>query len=127
MEFILILVNKSEKYLEMSKGQNKISVKFASFVVCVFLLGVGTWLAGNRAVWNDEIYTQVATVSARSYPAMLAGNITEAAISPLFYILQKVIGNLFGYKPPMEWITDKGYDHVPSRIILHTLRAYAPS
>ena len=98
--------------------KNTLSAKVWFVIVFLALFAVGFWLARQRFVWNDEIYTQLSTVEGRSYTDLILGRIKEGSVSPLFYLMQKVLGITLHYTSPMEWHTDMGFDHFPSRIVL---------
>jgi hypothetical protein len=64
-------------------------------VLFLALLGIGFLLAANKPIWNDERYSQVVSVQDNSYGQILAGKISEGNNSPLFYLLQKTLHDVF--------------------------------
>jgi hypothetical protein len=87
----------------------------AVFMVC---LGMGLWLAGNRPLWNDEVYSQ-ANLTKYSYGDIALGRVDEGNNSPLFYTLQKVLCHLTGYETPAAWLHgDRSFDDPYSRFFL---------
>ncbi len=98
--------------------KNTLSAKVCFGVVFLVLLTVGFWLAHKRMVWNDEIYTQISSVHGNSYLDILRGRIEEGSVSPLFYLIQKLICAVLHYTAPSQWWTDMGFDDPSSRVIL---------
>jgi len=78
------------------------STKIVTGLLFCILIGVGFNLALSKPVWNDEIYTQIASVEQHSYRQMFVGQIAEGNNSPLFYSLQKIICRLFQYQFPLD-------------------------
>lgn len=81
------------------------------FLSCFYF---GLRLAEHKSLWNDEIYSQIASVSGPSYSNLLLGRIGEGNTCPLFYSIQKIICDLWQYKTPDLW----HYQNVFDRIIL---------
>ena len=66
-------------------------------------LAIGYGLSQQKPLWNDEIYTQVYTLEGNSYKNVLLGRLPEGNNCPLFYLIQKGIGDLFQYRFPQKW------------------------
>lgn len=75
------------------------------FILC-FLLG--TFLSRHKILWNDECYTQAYTIDPHTYGDILRMDIYEGNTSPLFYLLQKSVTDLFQYHFPMQWTGQTG-------------------
>ncbi len=87
--------------------------------MCLLLLGFR--LASQKPLWNDEIYSQIASVENLSPLQMVMGHIGEGNACPLFYLTQKFICSISQYHSPVEW--QKGtwawdFDRPLDRIIL---------
>lgn len=72
-------------------------------ILFIFLFAFGIRLAQGKALWNDELYSQVYVVEKLSYSQILAGHVSEGNNSPLFYVLQKVICDVTQYTVPFVW------------------------
>ncbi len=72
-------------------------------MIFALLLLIGFWLAAKKPMWNDEVYSQVHSIQKCSYAQILAGGVAEGNVSPLFYVLQKMLGSAFGYALPVPW------------------------
>ena len=74
----------------------------------VFATGVaqGMAMALKKPLWNDEIYSQMASVEKTSWQAIWSGGIREGNNSPLFYSAQKLLANAVGYKSDDLWHKD---------------------
>ena len=75
-------------------------------IVLLFLFGIGFGLCKYRPLWNDEIYTQMASVSGHSYSQIWLGHVGEGSSSPLFYVMQKAICGMLKYSTPEQWKTN---------------------
>jgi len=98
--------------------KNILSAKVWVGVVFLVLCAAGLGLARHRAVWNDEIYTQISSVEGKSYLNILLGHIQEGSVSPLFYLMQKTTCSVLRYSSPIEWRTDMAFDDPFARIVL---------
>ncbi|VAX35003.1 hypothetical protein MNBD_UNCLBAC01-270 [hydrothermal vent metagenome] len=76
----------------------------------------GLLLAEHKPLWNDEIYTQISSVSGKTYTEILTGKIGEGNISPSFYVIQKFICSLFQYQNTDLRRTQGIYDRIVLRI-----------
>jgi len=89
------------------------------FFLCVYF---GLKVAAIKPLWNDEYYTQVATIADRSYLEILVGKPggAESNICPLFYMIQKAICDVTQYQTPPAWFeghwTDDGTSRLPLRL-----------
>ena len=82
--------------------------KFYVLMMSIFVFGfcfyLGLNLAARKPLWNDELYTQLATVSVKSYPELLLGRSSEGNITPLFYVIQKAVCDVAHYQAPLAWV-----------------------
>lgn len=86
----------------MISGKNNFLVQ-GTVVLLIFLLGLGFFLAAQKPLWNDEIFTQANSVDRLTYAGILTGKVPEGNITPLFYLTQKAICDAFGFKLPFVW------------------------
>ena len=77
--------------------------KIASVLLFILLLLLGFRLAADKPLWNDEIYSQLASVENLSPGDILRGRISEGNTCPLFYLTQKMICGIAQYHSPSEW------------------------
>jgi hypothetical protein len=70
------------------------------------LVAVGIQISMRIPIANDEYYSINSSVSHTTYGAMWAGKIGEGGNAPLFYFLEKLQFNAFGYQPPVAWSED---------------------
>ena len=87
---------------------------FRVATVAVFIGLVFWWLniAYKKPLWNDELYSQVASIQGQSYWGMFSGHIQEGNITPLFYLVQKAWADLCHYQTPQFWLQGQwGYNH----------------
>jgi len=82
---------------------NKALLKSVSILLYMVLVIGAFVLARHKPLWNDEIYSQVASIEKNSTIAILGGGIGEGNNCPLFYLLQKGITSLLGYHTPRDW------------------------
>ncbi len=76
---------------------------FAScFLLLAVSLSIGFHLARYKPLWNDEIYSQIMLVD-RSYGQLIGFKIAEGNITPLFYVIQKALCDVFERRPMIEW------------------------
>lgn len=102
----------------MKKIPSRKLIAFLSFTI---LLCIGFRLASQKPLWNDEIYSQIASVENLSPLQMVMGHIGEGNACPLFYLSQKFICSISQYHSPVEW--QKGtsawdFDRPLDRIVL---------
>ncbi|MFA5087916.1 MAG: hypothetical protein WC552_02640 [Candidatus Omnitrophota bacterium] len=75
----------------------------AGIIFFVFL-ALGTFLSIHKPLWTDEIYTAQAGIEPRSYQQLLKGELTQEANNfPLYYIYQKAVTDLLGYRLTQQW------------------------
>lgn len=96
----------------------KVSLNFITVILFLGLFLIGLFLARHRVVWNDEIFTQVWSVSELKYQHILLGHMPEGNVTPAYYFTQKLLYDLLRYKIPHQWRTDMGYEDPPSRIFV---------
>ncbi len=94
----------------------KIVICILTGVVLVASFQTGMTIARRRVLWNDEIYTQMSSVSQKTYKEMWAGRIQEGNVAPFFYTLQKLLTNAVGYNTPDLWHTQTVYDRLLLRL-----------
>ncbi|MBF0387007.1 MAG: hypothetical protein HQL20_04040 [Candidatus Omnitrophica bacterium] len=70
---------------------------FISVAVC------GLKVAGQKLLWNDELFTQVETIDRLGFPEIIQAKFPEGNLSPLFYLGQKWICALADYRLPVKW------------------------
>jgi len=102
----------------MSNPKILIGLKLLLFAV---LLLVGFTLAAYKPLWNDEVYTQVASVSRSSYGQIISGHVGEGNVSPLFYLLQKSFQNIIHYSAPADWHTGWSDNGLKERLLLRVM------
>lgn len=87
--------------------KNQLITPFKLTVLVFFIsLAIGFGLAVRKPVWNDEIFTQVSTVEKPSYLGIFLIQFEEGNGCPLFYLLQKAVCDLTGYRFPKGWSGD---------------------
>jgi hypothetical protein len=74
-----------------------------ALLVWTACLAAGLDLSQRRPLWNDEIFTQMNSIDAVSYRDILLGRFPEGNNSPLYYLLQKSVCDLFQYKFILPW------------------------
>src|SRR3989338_7702020 len=84
------------------KHNNKILV---SLTVCLGLglFFIGIFLSQRKSLWNDELYTQTISVERPSYRDIVEGHLGEGNNFPLFYLIQKAVCDLAGYRLGDKW------------------------
>lgn len=92
----------------------------AAIVVLIACLWAGVWIAHQRPLWNDEYFTQVASIYSISYGSQISGHIPEGANTPLFYLIQKLFLQLIHYQTPSQWLQGHWYSDASSQIVLRT-------
>lgn len=78
-------------------------LKILTAILFIMLFAFGVRLAQGKALWNDELYSQVYVVEKLSYSQILAGHVSEGNNSPLFYVLQKVVCDVTQYAVSFVW------------------------
>ncbi len=84
-------------------GFKKIYCLVLSLALWVGCFTAGLELSHRRPLWNDELYTHVNVIAKASYSEILAGRIFEGNNSPLFYLTQKAVCDILGYKLNRTW------------------------
>lgn len=79
-------------------------------VLFVVLVLAGLFLARLKPLWNDELYSQIASVDNISYASIVGGQVREGNNTPLFYLIQKAICDLAHYRLPYVWKGGDIYD-----------------
>jgi len=94
--------------------------KFIITATLVFIgcLAVGYWIAVHKPLWNDEFYTQLASIHSTSYVNQFLGHVPEGGNSPLFYVLQKLFLQLIHYQVPSPWLQGQWINDHSSQILL---------
>ncbi|MCK5216086.1 MAG: hypothetical protein KAR05_12130, partial [Candidatus Omnitrophica bacterium] len=72
------------------------------FLMSLLFIG-GLFLADHKTLWNDETYSQLSSVENTSVSDVISGQVKEGNNSPLFYLLQKGVSAVFGYRTPALW------------------------
>ncbi len=99
--------------------KNNLPFRLLSFLIFMILLIFGFRLASQKPLWNDEIYSQIASVENLTYVEILRGKISEGNATPLFYILQKAVCQITHYHTPEPWHRDEWtFDRMQDRIVL---------
>lgn len=75
----------------------------AFFILFFVLCKIGFYLAERKPLWNDEFYSQIATIDWQTYGGILLGNATEGNNSPLFFIIQKLFCDFGDYAISTNW------------------------
>ncbi len=84
----------------------------------MLLLAYGALIASHRILWNDEYYSLFSSTLGASYKTMLMKGVGEGNNSPLFYVLQKALCDLFSYHPPEEWLKHWSGAHIFDQFFL---------
>ncbi len=94
--------------------------KSTILVILIFIgcLWTGFWIARHKPLWNDEFYSQVASIHNTSYSDQFLGHIPEGANAPLFYALQKLFLQLIRYQAPSGWPQGHWTNDGASQILL---------
>lgn len=91
-------------------------------ILSIILILLGFRLASQKPLWNDEIYSQTASVEHLSYAQILTGKVGEGNVSPVFYLIQKAICQYTGYLSPSQWQQGSQswgtFDRLTDRIVL---------
>ncbi|MBF0489146.1 MAG: hypothetical protein HQL15_00825 [Candidatus Omnitrophica bacterium] len=90
-------------------------------IVFLLCLLIGFWMAQHKPIWNDEFYTAVSSVDARSYADQFLGHIPEGNNTPLFYALQKSLCQMIHYHIPAVWKTGQWDSNRQAQIILRVI------
>jgi len=99
----------------MGKNRNVILYCLSGLVfLCCFYFGL--LLAEHKPLWNDEIYTQISSISSRSYGYYFFGHVGEGNNCPLFYSLQKFICDVLQYQTPDLWNQHNTFDRLILRL-----------
>ncbi|MBL8012263.1 MAG: hypothetical protein JNN05_00305 [Candidatus Omnitrophica bacterium] len=77
-----------------------------SILIGLATLAVGLELSRVRPLWNDELYTQANALTSFSYSDIWKGRVVEGNNSPLFYVIQKAICDVFGFRLEQTWRGD---------------------
>ncbi len=83
--------------------KKSLAVLVASIVIFLALLSIGFQLASKKPLWNDEAFSQVNSIQQLSYAQIIFEHNPEGNICPLFYLIQKCIGDIAGFKIPLPW------------------------
>jgi len=91
-----------------------------SLLIFMALLMVGFCLSERKILWGDEIYTQRG-IDGHSYGDILTLHFLEGNRSPLFYIIQKTVSNVFSFRLTIQqtyeqWIIHDERSQVIMRI-----------
>ena len=76
-----------------------------SFLIFLFCSGLGFYRAQHKPLWVDEIFSQIASVNRSYVDILLCRRTAEGTVTPLFYLIQKVICDLSHYSLPEQWET----------------------
>jgi len=96
-------------------------LKIFSFFLLLLLIAIGIFLARNKPIWNDEIYSQTESIEQKTYADILLGKVAEGNNCPLFYILQKAITQVLQYDFPDGWEGRWSIYHPESQMILRII------
>lgn len=101
--------------------QKSLLIRVTSIILFIVLMFMGLRIASQKPLWNDEIFSQISSVEQLSYSEIVLGQVGEGNATPLFYLTQKVLCQIFNYSSPVEW--KKGtkfwdFDRPRDRIIL---------
>lgn len=77
-----------------SKG---VKMGWLSLLIFMALLAAGFCLSERKVLWGDEIYTQRG-IDGHSYVDFLTLHFLEGNRSPLFYIIQKTVSDMFSFR-----------------------------
>ena len=78
-------------------------LKLVTLILFLICLGVGFYLSKEKSLWTDEIYTQRNIIDEVSYKDILLTRFAEGNKCPLFYLIQKGVCDLSGYRFPGGW------------------------
>lgn len=87
------------------------------FLLC---LAIGHSLSLRRPLWNDEIYSQFKVIDIHSYfdIILLRFKTVEGNLCPAFYLIQKGVSDLFGFKFPFPWEYEWAVSEPGSQVIM---------
>ena len=94
--------------------------KILALLIFLFSFGIGLKLASLKPLWGDEIRSQSSTVNRLSYGQIFSGRAVssdEANVCPLFFAIQKAVGDAFSYKLAIPHVDTYIYD-AKSQIIM---------
>ena len=77
--------------------------KIFAIILFVCCCSTGMWLSVKKPLWNDEVYSQIRNVQGLSYGQILTVHIAEGNVCPMFYAIQKVVCDVFGFRLNGEW------------------------
>ncbi len=83
-----------------------IRILCSSFLLFYICTAIGLFIAKDKPLWRDEIYTQLASVEDISYQDILLFKIKEGNICPLYYLIQKIICAGLHYRLPEKVDTE---------------------
>ena len=91
---------------------------WASGLVGLVLFFCGLKLASFCRLINDEVYSQVNSVTTVGYGTILLGRVTgEGNNAPLFYLLQKGLCGLGRFQTPEAWLAGERFSTDPYAMI----------
>lgn len=89
-----------------------------SVLLFAILFLVGILLSQRKPLWNDELYTQKESVERPSYAEILSGRLPEGNNFPLFYLIQKIICGVSGYRLGDQWHSEWQLSEPRGQVIL---------
>src|SRR3990167_1792216 len=100
----------------MTKHKRNCIVLTAFLAIIFFFTGI--LLSQRKPLWNDELYTQKESVEKASYSEILSGQLAEGNNFPLFYLIQKAVCDVSGYRLGDQWHSEWQLSEPRGQIIL---------
>ena len=91
------------------------TIAIGLFLLC-FVFGL--WLAQRRPLWCDEVFSQVTQVQALSYREIWFERKAEPNRSPLFYVVQKIVCDVFHFRLPQGWPANQELSDVRAQFVM---------
>ncbi len=76
--------------------------QWLSGVLFIVLIISGFFLSQRKVLWIDEFYTQKVSIDQVGYGDIVTSHIIEGNKSPLFYLVQKAVSDIFTYHLPVK-------------------------
>ncbi len=92
-----------------------------SFFVFVLSCALGLTLSIKNPIENDESYSQHQSVQNISYIDILRGKVNEGNNAPLFYTLQKALGQITSFQFKTAWVQEQYVCETYSQIWMRLL------
>jgi hypothetical protein len=84
---------------------NSLRLNCLLILLFVVFMAFGYELSMRKILWADELNTQVLSVENKTWTQLLQGQAREGSNAPLYYLIQKAIISVAGYRLPFSWQT----------------------